>query len=636
MFTVRDYIDEILRVGFTAKFVTSAGEIALGDTKVTDNGNEIDIDLKNGNAALAVKIVFTQNSAMALLNATTGDDSVCFVPENGLVINIVGLKKPDGLRLTMVPYSCCTHTQHCNDYSDMFVKTQGFFAKYGNRHYSAITLCGDNFKTWFSANTIRMSTDCTCISTMNGAFASISVADDPFVAIDTNYKDARKLGGLTVPLKHERTSTMDKFKGLGWCTWNAFEEDYNEEKIFAKLEELKSLGIPIGWVLLDDGWLVHDEDKKLLSLQMDSKKFPRGMKAFVDTVKSYGVQHVGLWHTIVGYWYGMVEGSQAHLEQKENLIQLENGMIVPSLDPEKGEKFWDDWYKYFSENGIDFVKIDSQTTYTHQLRNRDKSVRELMQTVYGYIEKAANKYLGGDIINCMGMDILNAQSRPHTLISRNSEDFWIENDPKGGLMYLLSQNVYNSVNHDKLYSCDYDMWWSNDITAVRCGVLRTVSGSISYLSDRKPGFDAEVIKATLDEDGTILLGDHAGYPTLDCMYGGNGSGILKVWNESAGSYGVAVYNCCNELGHDFLELENISGIDLNKEYVCYEYFSKSFVKMDKTTKVKCELESDDVLAYSLYPVECDEGGEYIMLGSTQMYTGYASKFKKKTYLCDIL
>ena len=636
MITARDYVEEILRVGFTAKFNTTSGEIVLGDTTICDNGTDINISLAKDNAKLDIKVVFTEKSAMASLTAFTGDDNIKFAPENGIVFNVYGLKKPEGIRQIIVPYSCCTHTAYCNDYDKMFEKTQAFFAKYGDKHFNAITICGDNFKTWFSANTVRMSTDCECISTMKGAFASVSVADDPFVSIKQNYLDARALGGIAVPLKHERSSTIDKFKGLGWCTWNAFEEDYDENKIFEKLDKLKALNVPIDWVLLDDGWLVHDEDKKLLSLKMDSKKFPRGMKAFVDTVKSYGVKHVGLWHTIVGYWYGMVEGSEAHLEQKENLIQLENGMIVPSLDPEKGYKFWDDWYRYFAESGIDFVKIDSQTTYTHQLRNRDKSVRELMPIVYGYIEKAANKYFDGDIINCMGMDILNAQSRPHTLVSRNGEDFWIDSMPASQFTYLMAQNVYNSINHDQMYSCDYDMWWSTDVTATKAGVLRTVSGSISYLSDPKEGFDADKIMPTLDEDGSVLMGDHAGYPTLDCMYEGNGTGVLKVWNEYGNSYGIAAFNSSEVDSGDHISLDNISGIDLNKDYVCYEYFSKSFTRMDNKTKIEFDLSVDDVVAYSLYPIECDEGGEYVMLGNTQKYTGYASKFKKKTYLSEIL
>ena len=635
MLTIRDYIDDILNSGISASFNTLNGEIMLGCKEIFAESDEITLSFCNGDARLDVKIIFTENSAMASLSAFTGDEGLCFTADNGIVINFGELKNPDGMRLTVIPYTCFMNTAYCGNYSQMPLKTQSFLAKFGDRHCSAITLCGDNFRTWFFAEGIRLCTDCECISSVNGAFASVSVADDPFVAIDTNYKDARRLGGISVPLKYERVVTLEKFKGLGWCTWNAFEEDFDEDKIFQKLDQFKELNIPIGWVLLDDGWLVHDDDKKLLSLKIDEKKFPHGLKSFVDKVKSYGVEHVGLWHTITAYWYGFVEGSQAYCEQKDNLERLENGMIVPSLDYEKGYRFWDDWYGYFAQNGIDFVKIDSQTSFIEQLKNRDRSVREIMQTVYSYIEKAAMKHFGGDIINT-GMDIINIQSRPYTLVARNGEDFWIESQPRAQFRYLTGQNVYNSVSHDKMYHCDYDMWWSTDITATRCGVLRTVSGSINYLSDQKPYFDAEKILPTLDDDGTTFFGDHAGYPTLDCLYGGNGTGIFKVWNSFEGSYGVAVFNNMDEDSGDTLRLDNISGINLDKEYICYEYFSKQFVRMNRNTELRFNLSPDDALAYSLYPIECDDGGEYVMLGNTQKYTGYASKFKMKTYINRII
>jgi len=58
--------------------------------------------------------------------------------------------------------------------------------------------------------------------------------------------------------------------------------------------------------------------------------------------------------------------------------------------------------------------------------------------------------------------------------------------------------------------------------------------------------------------------------------------------------------------------------------------------MNRNTELKFKLSPDDALAYSLYPIECDDGGEYVMLGNTQKYTGYASKFKMKTYINRII
>ena len=52
MITARDYVEEILRAGFTAKFNTTSGEIVLGETDICDNGNKINISLAKDNAKL--------------------------------------------------------------------------------------------------------------------------------------------------------------------------------------------------------------------------------------------------------------------------------------------------------------------------------------------------------------------------------------------------------------------------------------------------------------------------------------------------------------------------------------------------------------------------------------------------------
>jgi len=96
MITAKDYVEEILRAGFTAKFNTTSGEIVLGDTTICDNGTDINISLAKDNAKLDIKVVFTEKSAMASLTAFTGDDNIKFVPENGIVFNVYGLKKPEG------------------------------------------------------------------------------------------------------------------------------------------------------------------------------------------------------------------------------------------------------------------------------------------------------------------------------------------------------------------------------------------------------------------------------------------------------------------------------------------------------------------------------------------------------------
>jgi hypothetical protein len=73
------------------------------------------------------------------------------------------------------------------------------------------------------------------------------------------------------------------------------------------LEHFHSIGVRPATFLVDDGW----QDVKSFRLQsFDCKKLfldkIESLGAIVKTAKEkYGVEHVGVWHTIQGYWQGV-------------------------------------------------------------------------------------------------------------------------------------------------------------------------------------------------------------------------------------------------------------------------------------------------------------------------------------------
>lgn len=57
--------------------------------------------------------------------------------------------------------------------------------------------------------------------------------------------------------------------------------------------------------MIDDGWLDVSE-MRLQSLEPDGNKFPEGFLPVTRQLKEdYGVDWVGVWHTIAGYWGGI-------------------------------------------------------------------------------------------------------------------------------------------------------------------------------------------------------------------------------------------------------------------------------------------------------------------------------------------
>ena len=117
--------------------------------------------------------------------------------------------------------------------------------------------------------------------------------------------------------------------------------------------------------MIDDGWLDVSE-MRLQSLEPDGNKFPEGFLPVTRQLKEdYGVDWVGVWHTIAGYWGGISQGSDLAARYGEFLHETRNGRLIPSPEQSKGFGFWDVWHRELKEQGIDFVKVDSQNSITN-------------------------------------------------------------------------------------------------------------------------------------------------------------------------------------------------------------------------------------------------------------------------------
>ncbi|NBK23322.1 MAG: hypothetical protein EOM68_14985, partial [Spirochaetia bacterium] len=160
---------------------------------------------------------------------------------------------------------------------------------------------------------ISLSSYCAGMSRCQANAFAISCAEDPFDAVKATIAYALKHVGSLLPLQARHRS--DLVSGFGWCSWDAFYHTVNEEGILAKAREFSEKGIPVNWMLIDDGWL-QNSDKALTSFKEDPVKFPSGFKALVKTLKEeYGVRHVGVWHAFAGYWGGIAPNSALANEQ---------------------------------------------------------------------------------------------------------------------------------------------------------------------------------------------------------------------------------------------------------------------------------------------------------------------------------
>lgn len=551
-----------------------------------------------------------------------------FTPENAVNISLGGECAGSGAREVKITASAhdgmwWMFPHFVSSFDSLPDRTQSALINMGKDHIHILPLTGDNFRCELDGSGLHLIPDMMSLSSLSGPFLAVTVTDDPFSAVNECYSDARALGAVRVPLRSERT--MPSFaRGFGWCTWDAFRHDVSAELIYEKLREFKEKKIPLKWMIIDDGWLMT-KDERLCSFEPDPVKFPDGLGGCIRRIKDeFGVEQVGVWHAFTGgYWFGVAPGSALFDEQRENLVRTPAGLYLPSLDEEKAFRFWDSFHSKLREWGVDFVKIDNQSSASPYLAGSIPTA-EGARICHRAIERSIVKNFDGDVINCMGMDMENVLSRPSSGLSRNSDDFFP--GKRRGFVKHLVQNVYNAVWHGQLYHCDFDMWWSSHESAVQSGVLRAVSGSPIYVSDKIGESDPGHIMPAISGDGSVMLCDGPALPMRDCLYSDLTScgGMLKIWNRSGENFVVAAFNLTENEITDSVDLSALPGLG-GGEYAAVEYFSGSIRRVRCETKIPLTLCGDGTAVFSLYPIKRDAEGEYALMGESGKYAPIAGE-----------
>ena len=419
--------------------------------------------------------------------------------------------------------------EFAEDFTAIPDRTQVLLLKCKDTCKFIYALANENFQTTFRSskekNRFEISINKISPDTTKAEGTSLIMTEDkdPYEAIRKGFEVLESEKLIRTRLKKHK-KYPETLNYLGWCTWNAFYHDVTHDGIIGKMEEFKTKGIPVRWVLIDDGWSEYNEDMTLRTIYEDKTKFPGGLKETVKVLKEkYGVLSVGAWHSATGYW----KGTQF---KDETTLSTPQGIEVPA-----GYEFYSKWHTYLKEQGIDFVKVDCQGNIWEYMHNNPGSLAVIIKTQQG-LDKAARENFEF-MINCMGMVNINMLNRDDSVMCRNSDDFFPLEKEK--LENHVMQNSYNALFNDHLYFCDFDMWWSEHFQAAQNAVLRAISGGPFYLSDKLDGSSAEVIRDFVDKNGRINRYDHAAKPTPDCVFGIDK--VLKIFNNRGEDGAVATF-----------------------------------------------------------------------------------------------
>lgn len=490
--------------------------------------------------------------------------------------------------------------QFCGRFEELKLRTQGALLKCGNEYICLLPLNGENCYCEFGEGRVYLSTGSLEHDEIGGCFLCVSKSGNPFTAVKNAYRFARKNGGINGKLIEEK-EWPKQLKGLGMCTWNMCWKDLTSEKIYRKLDELREKKIPVKWFLFDNGWL-QEKDRRLISFKENRERIPEGLKECISRIKNeYGIEYVGVWHTFNGYEMGIDPDSELYERQKENLEKMPGGTVVLSRDESKAFEFWDSWHTYLESCGVDFIKVDSQSTYPILCEGRGSGVG-FTRSNQRALERSAEKHFGGAVINCMGMDMLNVLER-NTVISRTSGDYDPDGNPDRFFKHVL-QDVWTSIWHGVMYRSDFDMFRSaSDGLFEHESVLRAVSGGPVYISDEDGVTDYDNLRRCINADGTLPLMEHSALPTEDILFEdcfANGRPV-KIWNEKNGNFAFVLL-ARETVRDETIRPDCIPGINPEAEYAVYEYFTGSRFVIKGSGSFRVSFEPGEVRAYSLMPV----------------------------------
>jgi len=404
------------------------------------------------------------------------------------------------------------------------------------------------------------------------------------------------------------------FKYVGWCSWNAHYRTVNHEDLIKQAASFKEAGFPLRWMLIDDGWQSVTNEKKNWfpwsqgKLYMTSfeanKKFPGGLKRTTEILKQdYGIEYVGVWHTFQGYWNGIAIDSELGREYEDALMPVSETAAIPDPRSDAGERFWMDWYEFLSDSGVDFTKVDNQSTLA-SLVGGELPVSKAMAQAQQNIQRASQRHFDSNMINCMEMNIDVVYQWRTTNIGRSSGDYVpiLPHNPRTHQV----KNVMNAMWIENTLYPDYDMWKTHDQHPEYHGVARAMSGGPVYITDNAGRERFEHLWPLVLSDGRIIMADRPGLPVERTMlYDPLRERVpLMAFVRSGRAGAVALWNVDRferRIKAD-VSPSDVNGIE-GEEFALYEHFTGELNVAGRDDSIETRLSRWGVRLYMVVPVE---------------------------------
>ncbi|KAM3558606.1 hypothetical protein ARSEF4850_004509 [Beauveria asiatica] len=406
-------------------------------------------------------------------------------------------------------------------------------------------------------------------------------------------------------------------------TWNSLGQDLTEDKILEALKNIEESGISISNLIIDDNWQSIDASDQgaaqagLVEFEANRAGFPSGLKSTVSKIRRTHrtIEHIFVWHALLGYWGGISpRGAIARSYKTTRVRREDTGTDMTVVANEDISKFYDDFYAFMVQSGVDGVKTDAQC-----MLDTLASVSARRALTNAYLDKwsiASLRHFGVNAISCMSQfpqalfHALLPQIRP-PVTARNSDDYFP--DVPSSHRWHVWANAHNAVLTQYLNVVpDWDMFQTVHEFADYHAAARCLSGGPVYITDVPGQHNLELLKqvtALTTLGKTVILRPSVVGIALDPYLDYNSGALLKIGSfHGSGSGGISlmgVFQTSDAQTSSLTPLSEFRGISHTSSYVVRAY---------TTGRVSQPLRFTDGHGPSLLATPSDEGYE--------IYTAY--------------
>ena len=381
----------------------------------------------------------------------------------------------------------------------------------------AKALSGANSLSWFQVNTNGSLT--LYVSTLgednlpeNSPLLLSQCSSSIYDVLRKSYSALIEDTSVSALHKRQEKKYFEAFEYLGWCTWEHYHYDIDENKILKDIDAIEACGLPIRYVLIDDGHIANT-NRRITSFTPDKRRFPNGWDNIMKRKQESKIKWMGLWYSLSGYWEG-ISLDNSFPEQIQKTLYPHGNCLLPGASTGNIDTFYKYYIHTLKTNGFDFLKIDNQAFTLPLYMGGTQVIRQARECNLALEQQTHRQQVG--LMNCMAQNVINTDHTLYSSVTRVSIDYkkYDENMAKSHLF----QSYTNTLLQGQTVWPDHDMFHSCDTI---CGDLmarsKALSGGPVYLSDSPKDFVNGNVFPLIDENGKIFRPAAPAVPTPESV-----------------------------------------------------------------------------------------------------------------------